>query len=234
MSLPINMKFEVPKLKAPAPTRNPLWPSLTPAPQPKVTLPGEKSEGQSAVRPISSQSGVSPKAREGRPAVVFTSPRRGRSRRRSLLVKLALPGIPLFAVLAFVNSGCVTEKPKVQGSVLDVGPASAIAATPSAPVPRPAAYSGPAYTVPSYSQPRYAAPQQPGPAPVPAPNVAEPVAVAPPRPAMRTYVVRSGDTLSAIARLHYGDSRKWTRIATANPNINPDALKEGQKIVVPQ
>src|SRR5688500_10618448 len=52
MSLPINMKFEVPKLKAPAPTRTPLWPALTPAPSPKVALQPEKSEDRKAKRPI--------------------------------------------------------------------------------------------------------------------------------------------------------------------------------------
>jgi len=237
MSLPINMKFEVPKLKAPAPTRTPLWPSLSPAPAARSNPAAEKADASAGGRPITNQTAVSPKAREARPAVVFTSPRRGRShgRRRSLLVKLALPGIPLFAILAVINSGCATQKPKAQGSVLDVGPQPA--ALPETPPP-PAAYSSAPYTGPTYSAPTYARPSSPA-RQAPPPATAEPVVVAPPaRPAPaavgRTYIVQRGDTMFGIARTQYGDGNKWKKIAAANPAVNADALKEGQKLVIPQ
>jgi nucleoid-associated protein YgaU len=47
------------------------------------------------------------------------------------------------------------------------------------------------------------------------------------------YTVQSGDTLSSIAREHFGDARYWTRIRDANPDIDPDRLREGQVIVLP-
>ena len=231
MSLPINMKFEVPKLKAPAPTRNSLWPSLTPAPQPKVTLHAEKSEDRAAKRPIMNPCPVSPKAKEGRRAVVFTSPRKGRSHRRSLLVKFALPGIPLFLLLTFVNLGCATEKPKAAGSVLDVGPQPAQVSNQPAHATEPAPYAGPTYKSPTYKASSAAA--KPVYTPSPASPATEPVVVAAAAPAGKTYTVQKGDTLTSIARVQYGDGSKWKKIAAANPSINPDAVKVGQKLVIP-
>ncbi|QOV92126.1 LysM peptidoglycan-binding domain-containing protein [Humisphaera borealis] len=234
MSLPINMKFEVPKHKAPAPTKNPLWPALTPAPVSKVALRPEKAEDSSAKRPITPLCPVSPKAKEGRRAVVFTSPRRGRSHGRSLLVKFALPGIPLFLILTMINVGCTTEKPKAEGSVLDVGPQQAQVSNQPVPAAEPAPYAGPTYKSPAYkpapasnstrvaAKPAYVAPAEP--------VAVEPVAVA---AAGKTYTVQKGDTLTSIARAQYGDGNKWKKIAAANPNMNPDAVKVGQKIVIP-
>ncbi len=50
------------------------------------------------------------------------------------------------------------------------------------------------------------------------------------------YTVRAGETLSAIARQHYGDESKWHIIYEANrPTIgnDPDRLREGMKLVIP-
>ena len=49
----------------------------------------------------------------------------------------------------------------------------------------------------------------------------------------REYVVKSGDTLEAIARSQMGDGQKWKSIVAANPGINPTNLKIGQKIRIP-
>lgn len=49
----------------------------------------------------------------------------------------------------------------------------------------------------------------------------------------REYVVKSGDTLEAIARAQMGDGQKWKSIVAANPGINPTNLKIGQKIRIP-
>lgn len=52
-----------------------------------------------------------------------------------------------------------------------------------------------------------------------------------------TYVVRSGDSLSRIARRHYGDAKQWTRIYEANMDLigkNPDLIQPGQLLVLPQ
>lgn len=62
----------------------------------------------------------------------------------------------------------------------------------------------------------------------------EPVPPAVPAPpATETYEVRSGDVLCKIAEKKYGDSNLWTLIAKANPEINPNRLRLGQKLVIP-
>jgi nucleoid-associated protein YgaU len=59
---------------------------------------------------------------------------------------------------------------------------------------------------------------------------AEPVA-----PAEQTYTVVSGDSLSKIAKKHYGDANKWHRIFDANRDIikNPDLIHPGQVLKIP-
>lgn len=50
-----------------------------------------------------------------------------------------------------------------------------------------------------------------------------------------TYTVRSGDTLSAIAKNEYGDASQWQRIYDANRDQldNPDLIHPGQKLNIP-
>jgi 5'-nucleotidase len=48
-----------------------------------------------------------------------------------------------------------------------------------------------------------------------------------------TYTVQKGDTLYGIARQRYGDGKQWTRIAQANPGVQPQSLKVGQSLVIP-
>ena len=48
-----------------------------------------------------------------------------------------------------------------------------------------------------------------------------------------SYVVRRGDTLSAIALFLYRDASAFQRIVEANPGLNADILEVGQRIVVP-
>lgn len=50
------------------------------------------------------------------------------------------------------------------------------------------------------------------------------------------HVVGSGETLSRIAEIYYGDARKWRLIFDANARTigsNPDELKVGMKLIVP-
>jgi nucleoid-associated protein YgaU len=57
-----------------------------------------------------------------------------------------------------------------------------------------------------------------------------------PAPEM-VYVVKSGDSLSKIAKRVYGDARKWRMIYEANREVvgpNPDLIHPGQKLVLPQ
>lgn len=67
------------------------------------------------------------------------------------------------------------------------------------------------------------------PAPAPEPTYADTAT----SNAATQYKVRKGDTLFRIAREHYGDGKKWQRIAAANPGLSPSSLKVGQVISVP-
>ena len=55
------------------------------------------------------------------------------------------------------------------------------------------------------------------------------------RRVVRTYRVRSGDSLTSIAGQVYGDSSRWPQIHAANQRIlgNNAALKVGQVLVIP-
>jgi nucleoid-associated protein YgaU len=54
-------------------------------------------------------------------------------------------------------------------------------------------------------------------------------------PAARTYTVKSGDTLSAIARQHLGDANGYMKIFEANRDqlSDPDKIKPGQVLKIP-
>jgi nucleoid-associated protein YgaU len=56
-----------------------------------------------------------------------------------------------------------------------------------------------------------------------------------PSPTARTYTVRPGDTLSHIARAHYGKAGLWTRIYDANRDLldDPDLIHPGQVLRIP-
>jgi len=68
----------------------------------------------------------------------------------------------------------------------------------------------------------------------PAPAADDPAAPVPSRP---VHVVNKGETLTAIAKQHYGPERGslWRRIWEANKDrlANPDRLDAGQKLVIP-
>lgn len=51
----------------------------------------------------------------------------------------------------------------------------------------------------------------------------------------QVYVVKSGDSLSKIAKLHYGDGNAWTRIFEANRDVldDPDKIYPGQTLKLP-
>jgi uncharacterized protein YidB (DUF937 family)/LysM repeat protein len=75
---------------------------------------------------------------------------------------------------------------------------------------------------------------------IPAPSAAAPVgsaassATAAPPP-VGAYTVVSGDTLSRIARRHYGDASQWPRIFEANRDVlkDPDRIYPGQVLRIP-
>ena len=51
----------------------------------------------------------------------------------------------------------------------------------------------------------------------------------------RTYTVKSGDSLSKIAKREYGDAAKWNTIFEANRDKikNPDLIHPGQVLNIP-
>ena len=53
--------------------------------------------------------------------------------------------------------------------------------------------------------------------------------------ATRIYVVKSGDSLSKIAKAEYGDANAWKRIFEANTDIlkDPNKIQPGQKLKIP-
>lgn len=61
-----------------------------------------------------------------------------------------------------------------------------------------------------------------------------------PAPAARqphdTYTVRSGDSLSKIAKHYYGDAQQWKKIHQANLDQikDPNLIYPGQQLIIPQ
>ena len=56
------------------------------------------------------------------------------------------------------------------------------------------------------------------------------------KPTPKTYTVKSGDSLSLIAKKVYDDSSKWQQIYSANKDTigsNPNLIYPGQKLVIP-
>ena len=60
-------------------------------------------------------------------------------------------------------------------------------------------------------------------------------APAPPQPAVKTYTVVAGDSLSKIAKKFYGDANQWKKIFEANKDQikNPDLIRPGQTFKIP-
>lgn len=58
-----------------------------------------------------------------------------------------------------------------------------------------------------------------------------------PTPTQDIYTVQSGDSLSKIAKKHYGDANVWKKIYEANKQTigdNPDLIRPGQRLVIPR
>jgi nucleoid-associated protein YgaU len=53
--------------------------------------------------------------------------------------------------------------------------------------------------------------------------------------ATKIYEVKSGDSLSKIAKAEYGNANEWNRIYEANRDIlkDPDKIYPGQKLKIP-
>ncbi len=55
-------------------------------------------------------------------------------------------------------------------------------------------------------------------------------------PTAKTYTVKAGDTLSKIAKQHYGNANLYTKIFEANKDIlrDPDKIQPGQVLKIPE
>lgn len=49
----------------------------------------------------------------------------------------------------------------------------------------------------------------------------------------KTYTIQAGDTFSSVARKFLGAEKHWSKIAQANPTVDPAKLKIGQVIRIP-
>jgi nucleoid-associated protein YgaU len=67
----------------------------------------------------------------------------------------------------------------------------------------------------------------------PAQNVQRPAQA--PAPATRDYTIKSGDSLSKIAKQFYGNAADWQKIYNANKDKikDPNLIYPGQKIIIP-
>lgn len=76
-----------------------------------------------------------------------------------------------------------------------------------------------------------ALPKQPT-APIPTPVKAAPDVAS----SVQEYVIKSGDSLSKIAKQFYGDAQKWNKIYEANKDIikDPNLIHPNQKIKIPK
>ncbi len=61
-------------------------------------------------------------------------------------------------------------------------------------------------------------------------------APAAPAPAEEYYTVQPGDTLSKIAKQHYGNANEYMRIFEANRNLlsDPNKIQVGQRLLIPR
>ncbi len=55
-------------------------------------------------------------------------------------------------------------------------------------------------------------------------------------PNQKFHIVRKTETLSDVARQYYGSPAKWQKIYNANRNVvtNPNALRPGTKLILPE
>ncbi len=97
-------------------------------------------------------------------------------------------------------------------------------------------------TSPATPKPAPAPPQKNQPVPAkPVPAVQKPpspplaVKETKPQPAFYLHMVKySGETLSVIALWYTGSHGNWKEIAQANPDINPNRIFPGDKVLIPE
>jgi len=69
----------------------------------------------------------------------------------------------------------------------------------------------------------------------PRPSSAAPRSTQPSAPTVRNYTIKSGDSLSKIAKEFYGNAGEWKKIFEANKDKikDPNMIFPGQTIIIP-
>jgi len=146
---------------------------------------------------------------------------------RFIMFHRQLPFVALTVAVGLGMTGC-NNKPKAeeppttstQPAFVEPAPEPAYAPTPTPAIaPTPAPKPLPAQT--STSKKSASSTATPAPKAAAKPKAKEP------------YVVQSGDTLTGIAKRVYGDPNKVKAIVAANPGLDPNKIKVGQKIILP-
>jgi hypothetical protein len=115
---------------------------------------------------------------------------------------------------------------------------------PKEPAPAPRAEVSPGQKETPATSPKPMPPPPPKTRPVPPkptravqepPPPPSPVKEAHPEPAVFLHTVKySGETLSIIALWYTGNSRDWKEIAQANPDMKPNRIFPGDRIIIPE
>jgi 5'-nucleotidase/UDP-sugar diphosphatase len=128
---------------------------------------------------------------------------------------LAAVALVLAATLAV---GCSnTKKPAANSAVTDIRPSNPAPPPPPPPVVQPIQPAQPVQPVISDS----------------APVVTQTISTPTPSVSGSTYTIQKGDTLYKIARAKYGNPTAVKKIIEANPGMDPNKIKVGQKINLP-
>jgi nucleoid-associated protein YgaU len=223
-------------------SRVPAAPPATPAPSDRTVAarpkaPGPRERGQAAPRPTERPTRtITQRPATTTPDSPAARPEPTPAPGPSVLTPVsAAPAAPP----AVAPSAAPTEQP--EPAVTSIGPdlpevLAPSSGEPSLPEPVPPTVTAPG-AQPAESPPAVRPEATPGitlPPPAPVTRLHSPLAPDPARPTATTrYTIERGDTLSSIARAHYGDDRLWTRISAANPGIDPQRLKVGETITIP-
>lgn len=171
---------------------------------------------------------------------------KGFDMQNAIMTKRIFAAVAISAAGLMLMGGCASKPTyQVQMDTSDLPAAKTAPSDTPAPASAPAAYE-PAPEKEVYKPTASPAPLNPEaekskPAARPIRKVDPPTLTdamnAPQKPASKRityYTVRQDDTFWSISRRVYGSGKYWRKIQDANPDISPERLFVGQKIVIPQ
>jgi hypothetical protein len=141
-------------------------------------------------------------------------------------------GFPLAGAVFFM--GCSLFSPKPAPPPAAPPPASAPKEAAPAVSPAPSSPQAP----PARTETAPASPRQPAPPAPSAPSAPPEAEAKTPAKAQETYFSHTvrfpGETVSIIAGWYTGDIENWKALAQANPQLNPNRIHVGLKILIPE